>query len=111
MRSTKCSAERAEAITQRIAEMVARDLRSISVVEGVGFTNLMSYLEPCFFFFFFFFLIHTESYSEVIPIARANIKGHLKEKKNKEKTKQKNNNNNNSDKTKKQIIVFPRIHT
>ena len=39
------------------------------------------------FFFFFFFLIYTQSYSEVIPIARANIKGHLKEKKNKNKTK------------------------
>ena len=46
VRSTKCSAERAEAITQRIVEMVARDLRPISVVEGVGFTNLIGYLEP-----------------------------------------------------------------
>ena len=34
-----------------------------------------------------FFLIYTESYSEVIPIARANIKGHLKEEKNKQNKK------------------------
>ena len=39
--------------------------------------------------FFFFFLIYTESYSEVIPIARANIKGHLKEKKIKKKQNKK----------------------
>ena len=49
------------------------------------------YNDLCYFpfFFFFFFLIYTESYSEVIPIARANTKGHLKEKKIKKKTKQK----------------------
>ena len=33
----KCPAERAEEITRRIAEMVARDLRPISIVEGAGF--------------------------------------------------------------------------
>ena len=33
----KCPAEHAEEITRRIAEMVARDLRPISIVEGAGF--------------------------------------------------------------------------
>ena len=42
----KCLAERAEEITRRIAEMVARDLRPISIVEGAGFKHLLSYLEP-----------------------------------------------------------------
>jgi len=41
-----CPAERAEEITVRIAEMVARDLRPISIVEGAGFKHLLSYLEP-----------------------------------------------------------------
>lgn len=44
--SKKCSTEHAKKITQRIAEMVAWDPRPISVVEGVGFLNLVSYLEP-----------------------------------------------------------------
>ena len=42
----KCPAERAEEITRRIAEVVARDLRPISIVEGAGFKHLLSYLEP-----------------------------------------------------------------
>ena len=33
-------------ITRRIAEMVARDLRPISIVEGVGFRHLLSYMKP-----------------------------------------------------------------
>ena len=46
VRPKKCPAERAEEITRRIAEMVARDLRPISIVEGVGFKHLFSYVEP-----------------------------------------------------------------
>ncbi len=42
MRAKKCPAERAEEITRRIAEMVARP---ISIVEGAGFNHLLSYLE------------------------------------------------------------------
>ena len=42
----KYPAERAEEITRRIAEMVARDLRPISIVEGAGFKHLLRYLEP-----------------------------------------------------------------
>lgn len=37
----KCSAECAEEITSRMAEMVARDMWPISVIEGVGFKNLL----------------------------------------------------------------------
>ena len=42
----KCSTARSKEITRRIAEMVARDLRAISLVDCVGFNNLMSYVEP-----------------------------------------------------------------
>ena len=41
----KCSTARSNEITRRIAEMVARDLRPISLVAGDGFNNLMSYIE------------------------------------------------------------------
>ena len=44
--SKKCSSARSKEITKRIAEMVAKDLRSISIVAGYGFQNLMSYVEP-----------------------------------------------------------------
>ena len=44
----KCSTARSNEITRRIAEMVARDLRPISLVAGDGFNNLMSYIEPGF---------------------------------------------------------------
>jgi hypothetical protein len=46
LHTKKCPAERAEEITRRIAEVVARDLRPISIVEGAGFKHLLSYLEP-----------------------------------------------------------------
>uniref|UniRef100_A0A1X7SFL6 BED-type domain-containing protein n=1 Tax=Amphimedon queenslandica TaxID=400682 RepID=A0A1X7SFL6_AMPQE len=42
----KCPAERSKEITKRIAEMVARDLRPLSLVEGEGFKRLMNYVEP-----------------------------------------------------------------
>ena len=42
----KCSAKRAEEISRRIAEMIARDLQPISIVEWAGFKHLLSYLEP-----------------------------------------------------------------
>ena len=42
----KCPAESAEEITRRIAEMVARDLWSININEGVGFMHLLSYMKP-----------------------------------------------------------------
>ena len=41
-----CSAERAKQITRLIAEMVARDLRPINIVEGDGFTRILNVLEP-----------------------------------------------------------------
>ena len=41
-----CSAERAKQITHLIAEMVARDLRPINIVEGDRFTRLLNILEP-----------------------------------------------------------------
>ncbi len=37
---------RAVEITRRIADMVARDLRPISIVEGDGFRNLLKFIEP-----------------------------------------------------------------
>ena len=46
MSKKDCSPQRVSKITCLIAEMVARDLRPISVVEGTGFTNLLSFLEP-----------------------------------------------------------------
>ena len=42
----KCSPQRAAAITDRIVEFVARDLRPLSVVDGDGFKQLVNYLEP-----------------------------------------------------------------
>ena len=42
----KCSPQLAAAITDRIGEFVARDLRQLSVVDGNGFKQLMNYLEP-----------------------------------------------------------------
>ena len=41
-----CSPQRAAAITDRIAEFVARDLRPLSIVDGAGFRQLVNYLEP-----------------------------------------------------------------
>ena len=41
----KCPAERAEEITGRIAEMVARDLQPICIIEGEGF---LRYIEPSY---------------------------------------------------------------
>ena len=40
-RAKKCSAKRAE-ITRKIADVVARDLWPISIVEGAGFKHLLS---------------------------------------------------------------------
>ena len=37
---------RCKEISRRVAEMVARDLQPISIVEGNGFRNLMSYIDP-----------------------------------------------------------------
>ena len=42
----RCSPARATRITELIAEMVARDLRPLSVVEGDGFRQLVNYIEP-----------------------------------------------------------------
>ena len=41
-----CSPQRTAAITDRIAEFVARDLCPLGVVDGAGFKQLMNYLEP-----------------------------------------------------------------
>ena len=41
-----CSSQRAAAITERVAAFVALDLRPLRVVEGVGFKQLMNYIEP-----------------------------------------------------------------
>ena len=41
-----CSNERAAAISNLIAGMIVKDLRPINVVNGKGFQELMSYLEP-----------------------------------------------------------------
>ena len=43
--SKSCAAHRANEITRRIAEMVARDLRPISIVEGDRFKNLLRFME------------------------------------------------------------------
>lgn len=43
--SKKCPTARSTEITRRIAEMVARDLRPINMVEGSGFKSLMSYMD------------------------------------------------------------------
>ncbi len=43
---SKCSTARSKEMSSRIAEMVARDLHPISIVEGDGFKNLLSYIEP-----------------------------------------------------------------
>ena len=57
----KCPAECAEEITRRIAEMVARDLRPIIIVEGVGFKHLLSYVEPGY---------HVPSHTQVATVCR-----------------------------------------
>lgn len=41
-----CSSQRAAAITERLAAFVALDLRPLRVVEGIGFKQLMNYIEP-----------------------------------------------------------------
>ena len=41
-----CPLERDSAITNRIAEFIARDLKPISTVDGTGFRQLMNYVEP-----------------------------------------------------------------
>ena len=46
MNTKNCPRERADEITKRIAEMVATNLKPISIVEGYGFKHLMSYMEP-----------------------------------------------------------------
>ena len=38
----KCSPQRAAAITDKIAEFIAKDLRPLSVVDGNGFKQLMN---------------------------------------------------------------------
>ena len=42
----KCSSDRATKVTKLVCEMVARDLRPVSIVEGDGFKWLINYLEP-----------------------------------------------------------------
>ena len=42
----RCSPARATRITELIAEMVARDLHPLSVVEGDGFRQLLNYIKP-----------------------------------------------------------------
>ena len=42
----KCSFDRAAKVTKLVCEMVARDLRPVSIVEGNGFRQLINYLEP-----------------------------------------------------------------
>ena len=42
----KCSSDRATKVTKLVCEMVARDLRPVSIVEGDGFKRLINYLEP-----------------------------------------------------------------
>ena len=42
----RCSPARATRITEMIAEMVGRDLRPLSMVEGDGFRQLLNYFEP-----------------------------------------------------------------
>ena len=41
-----CNSQRAAAITERVATFVALDLRPMRVVEGMGFKQLMNYIEP-----------------------------------------------------------------
>ena len=42
----RCSPARATRITEPIAEMVARDLRPLSVAKGNSFHQLLKYIEP-----------------------------------------------------------------
>ena len=44
MNTKNCPWEWADEIAKRIAEMVATDLRPISIVEGYGFKRLVSYM-------------------------------------------------------------------
>ena len=46
MKNKSCLIQHANEITWLITEMVARDLYSISIVEGEGFKNLLNFLEP-----------------------------------------------------------------
>ena len=46
MKNKSCLIKHANEITRLITEMVARDLHSISIVEGEGFKNLLNFLEP-----------------------------------------------------------------
>lgn len=45
-KSQQCSEGRATAITERITNMIALDLKPIRMVEGEGFCELLHYLEP-----------------------------------------------------------------
>ena len=45
-RKHACSAERADVISDRIANMIIKDLRPINIVNGKGFQELISFLEP-----------------------------------------------------------------
>ena len=42
------SSERAKKLTTLICEMMARDIRPLSIVDDVGFLNLMKEAEPCY---------------------------------------------------------------
>ncbi len=46
IRPAKCSDARMKNITDRVTQMIVRDLRPIRVVECEGFRNLINYLEP-----------------------------------------------------------------
>ena len=45
----KCTPERSAAITNKIVGFIAKDLRPLSIVDGVGFHEMVSCLEPLFF--------------------------------------------------------------
>lgn len=42
----KVGAQRAEAITERICEIISNDLLPVSVVEGGGFRKLINFIQP-----------------------------------------------------------------
>ena len=46
VKSQHCSEARATAITERVVNMIALDLKPIRMVEGKDFINLLHYLEP-----------------------------------------------------------------
>lgn len=43
---TRCTAQHAAAITDKIADFVAMNLHPLGVVDGQGFTQLLNFIEP-----------------------------------------------------------------